>query len=242
MELAIKTETLTMSSREIAELTGKQHKHVLVDIANMLTELEEDEPTFRHIYFDSMNREQREYQLTRELTDTLLTGYSAKLRRKVIARWRELEGSGVTASQSAIPATKEFRALYGIARLLGLDKNVAAVSANQATTRITGTNMLTLLGMTHLDNPEQKLYYTPTEIGTKLGGISGRKVNMLLAEAGLQAKQDDKWNPLEAANGMFRILDTGKSHGSGAMVQQIKWSDEVIDLIHQPKELSAEAA
>jgi len=86
----------TMSSREIAELTGKQHKHVMVDIGKMLVDLEEDEPLFRHIYFDSMNREQREYQLGRELTETLLTGYSAVLRRKVIARWRELEGQVAT--------------------------------------------------------------------------------------------------------------------------------------------------
>ena len=32
-----------------------------------------------------------EFLLDRELTETLLTGYSAVLRRKVIARWRELE-------------------------------------------------------------------------------------------------------------------------------------------------------
>lgn len=82
---------LTMTSREIAELTGKDHKHVLADIRKMLLELGEDEPKFRRIYLDSMNRDQIEYALNRELTDVLLTGYSAKLRRAVIARWHELE-------------------------------------------------------------------------------------------------------------------------------------------------------
>ena len=84
----------TMSSREIAELTGKQHKHVKVDVEKMLADLEEDTPSFRRIYLDSMNREQTEYLLDREHTDCLLTGYSAAMRMAVIKRWRELEGGG----------------------------------------------------------------------------------------------------------------------------------------------------
>lgn len=80
-----------MSSREIAELTGKRHPDVLRDIRLMLDDLKEDASRFAHIYLDSMNRQQTEYQLNRELTDTLLTGYSAIARRKVIARWHELE-------------------------------------------------------------------------------------------------------------------------------------------------------
>ena len=84
----------TMASREIAELTGKHHFHVTTDIEKMLLELGEDVTAFRGIYFDSMNRKQTEYLLDRELTETLLTGYSAVLRRKVIVRWHELEGKG----------------------------------------------------------------------------------------------------------------------------------------------------
>ncbi|MEJ5081078.1 Rha family transcriptional regulator [Ochrobactrum sp. MYb379] len=82
---------VTMSSREIAELTGKRHPDVKRDIEKMLNELEEDVSRFAHIYQDSMNRDQNEYQLDRELTETLLLGYSAPLRRKVIKRLRELE-------------------------------------------------------------------------------------------------------------------------------------------------------
>jgi len=97
-------QALTMTSREIAELTGKEHFHVLRDIRTMLAELGEDESKFGGIYFDAMNRKQTKYILDRELTDTLLTGYSAIARRKVIARWRELEARAA-APVMALPQT-----------------------------------------------------------------------------------------------------------------------------------------
>ncbi|WP_085637969.1 MULTISPECIES: Rha family transcriptional regulator [unclassified Pseudomonas] len=85
----------TMSSREIAELTGKRHPDVKRDIQSMAKDLLEDVSSFAHIYLDGMNRQQTEYLLDREHTDCLLTGYSAAMRMAVIKRWRELEeGAG----------------------------------------------------------------------------------------------------------------------------------------------------
>lgn len=88
----------TMSSREIADLTEKQHQHVKRDIERMLIDLQEDVSSFGRIYLDSMNRQQTEYLLDREHTDCLLTGYSAAMRMAVIKRWRELEGGRVIAT------------------------------------------------------------------------------------------------------------------------------------------------
>lgn len=85
----------TMSSREIADLTGKRHPDVKRDIQVMAKDLEEDVSNFARIYLDGMNRQQTEYLLDREHTDCLLTGYSAAMRMAVIKRWRELEeGTG----------------------------------------------------------------------------------------------------------------------------------------------------
>ncbi|MFJ4397450.1 phage antirepressor KilAC domain-containing protein [Pseudomonas sp. NPDC089396] len=85
----------TMSSREIAELTGKRHPDVKRDIQVMADDLHEDVSSFARIYLDSMNRQQTEYLLDREHTDCLLTGYSAAMRMAVIKRWCELEeGAG----------------------------------------------------------------------------------------------------------------------------------------------------
>ena len=119
------------------------------------------------------------------------------------------------------------------ARMLGLDRNAAAISANQAVAKLTGTNVMRLLGHTHLEAENQSvLFYTPTELGRQIG-VSGRAFNMLLAEAGLQAKKGEHWAPLATAEGFCRVLDTGKRHGDGSMIQQVKWSDGVLSLIQK---------
>ncbi len=102
----ILNQNVTMSSLEIAELTGKEHKNVLRDIREMLQELEggrlKSEPTSQDLesgalpeseqtYLDSQGKAQPYYQLGEELTLTLLTGYSTKLRNAVVKRWKELE-------------------------------------------------------------------------------------------------------------------------------------------------------
>ncbi|WP_285643229.1 phage regulatory protein/antirepressor Ant [Pseudomonas sp. NBRC 100443] len=92
-----------MTSREIAELTGKQHKHVIRDIREMLDALSEDGPVLDHVRED---RDARGYttnfHLDRELTETLITGYSIPLRHRVIRRLHELEER---AAAPAIPQT-----------------------------------------------------------------------------------------------------------------------------------------
>jgi anti-repressor protein len=111
MEMIISPGSLLMTSREIAELTGKRHPDVKRDIETMMADLKEDVSKNARIYRDSMNRQQAEYLLDRELTDTLLTGYSAVLRRKVIARWRELE------LEIAVPAIKTPKTFSAALRL-----------------------------------------------------------------------------------------------------------------------------
>lgn len=84
--------TVTMSSREIAELTGKQHKNVLRDVNVMLESLERAGSDLSQAvrYTDERGRTS-EVRLDRVLTETLLTGYSIPLRHRVVTRLQELE-------------------------------------------------------------------------------------------------------------------------------------------------------
>lgn len=84
---------VTMSSREIADLTGKEHKNVVRDVRVMIEELEKDGSDLSHQYSEKRDRRgyTSRFDLDRELTETLITGYSIVLRNKVIKRLRELE-------------------------------------------------------------------------------------------------------------------------------------------------------
>ena len=82
---------LTMSSREIAELTGKQHKHVLTDIRNMLNSLNINSAVFTAQYKDSTGRSLVMFNLPKDETICLIAGYNAQVRMRIIKRWQELE-------------------------------------------------------------------------------------------------------------------------------------------------------
>ena len=82
----------TMSSKEIAEITGKEHKHVLRDIRNMLGELEGpnlDPDEFQELI--AGNGMTAEIRLNRRLSHILVSGYSIPHRAKIVDRWLELE-------------------------------------------------------------------------------------------------------------------------------------------------------
>jgi phage regulator Rha-like protein len=80
---------LTMSSREIAELTGKEHDNVRRDIKNMAKQLslnfeEKIEPS-------TGGRPSKAYLLPKRETLILVSGYSVELRARIVDRWMELE-------------------------------------------------------------------------------------------------------------------------------------------------------
>lgn len=84
-----------ISSREIAEITGKQHKTVLRD-CDKLNEHYETLGMHKIVqgYYcleSTGNQRHREMQLTKMQSMDLMTGYKVELRIKVNRRWEELE-------------------------------------------------------------------------------------------------------------------------------------------------------
>ena len=85
---------MTMSSLEIAELTGKRHDHVMVDIEKMLSDLGKAAPDFAGTAFYEVNNAKRSrkiYNLPKRETLILVSGYSVAMRARIIDRWQELE-------------------------------------------------------------------------------------------------------------------------------------------------------
>jgi len=99
-----KITSATMSSLEIARLTGKDHSHVMRDIRNMLLELNGDTSglsRFGSSYTNSQNKEQPCFELPKDETICLMSGYDVKARMIIIKRWQELE----VKQQFNIPTT-----------------------------------------------------------------------------------------------------------------------------------------
>ena len=84
----------TMSSREIAELCDKRHDHVCRDIENLnatygqMGMLKIEQTPYTH---EQNGQTYYEYQLTKEQTIDLITGYRADLRIRINRRWQQLE-------------------------------------------------------------------------------------------------------------------------------------------------------
>lgn len=135
----------TMSSREISELTGKRHDHVMRDIRNMLSELKITDPKFGGTYLDGSGRSLPCFHLDRELTETLVTGYSIPLRHKVIRRLHELEDAQI-AQPVAMPSYSEALRLYADQ----IEQTaVLRVENHQQATKIHSMENLFKEGMTH---------------------------------------------------------------------------------------------
>lgn len=117
--------SVTMSSREIAELTGKRHDNVVRDIEKMLAENEIDRLKFEGVYQDAKREHRKCYNLPRDLTYTLIAGYRSDLRLKIVRRWMELEA--VTIAPPETPEQLALRALTGLQTVVEKQKAQLAV-------------------------------------------------------------------------------------------------------------------
>lgn len=85
---------LTMTSLEIAELTGKEHRNVMRDIRAMLAELHGEGGVlrFEHTHHNSQNGQAYPiFCLPKRETMVLVSGYSVELRARIVDRWMTLE-------------------------------------------------------------------------------------------------------------------------------------------------------
>ena len=93
MNALIQENLKTMSSRELAELCKKEHRHVLRDIddLNATYEVMALPKVGQSNYTADNGQSYRQYQLSKEQTIDLITGYRADIRIRINRRWAELE-------------------------------------------------------------------------------------------------------------------------------------------------------
>ena len=177
-DLMISKTEATMSSREIAELTGKRHDAVMRDIRNMLDAMKVSHHTFVATYQDAQNKTRECFELDRYHTEILVTGYDVKRRAAVIKRWYDLETS------QALPVVKDPQLAAMVTMLTQLD----VVKQEQQSQRL------------ELDNIKAKLQSTPDvfytvagyaslrglSIDTKTANMLGRKCANLSREYGFE--------------------------------------------------------
>lgn len=94
----------TMTSREIADLTGKEHRNVMRDIRTMLVELHGED---RLLSFEQTVERPNPsggaainsivFVLPKREALVLVSGYSVELRAKIVDRWQDLEAGAAPA-------------------------------------------------------------------------------------------------------------------------------------------------
>jgi phage regulator Rha-like protein len=187
----------TMSSLEIAKLTGKDHAHVMRDIRNM-------EPAWEKIsqskfglasYKDAQGKDRPCYELTKTECLYVATKFNDEARAKLVIRWEELEQKQraqmlqlpdfTDPAEAAMAWAKEYRAHKALAienKQLE-EENIQLALENQELKH--DKNYLDLI-------MRSKALLTISQIAQDYG-MSGKAMNKQLAQMGIQYSINGQW-------------------------------------------------
>lgn len=131
-----------------------------------------------------------------------------------------------SVKSEALSVERKLNAAKIILEPAGIKGNQLTLALDKVYKANTGESLLAQAGV-ELVRPQQTQLSTPTELGNDMG-LSGREVNKLLAEMGLQTKEGGKWQPTQKGLAAgATILDTGKKRSSGVPVTQLKWPSDL---------------
>ena len=182
-----------MTSVEIAEVTGKNHAHIMRDIRNLLSQ-GVNESNFGLVEYTDKKGERRPcYELTKKGCLILASGYDALLREKIINRWEELEtkertGGFVvpqTFSQALMLAAKQQEQIEEQRAALAQQGEEIVKLSNEVMTMKPKATYYDLI----LNNPST---VTITQIAQDYG-MSAKKFNQILCDFRIQHKVNKQW-------------------------------------------------
>lgn len=234
-ELITITQAQTMSSLQIAELTGKNHKEIMRSIRNM-------EPAWEKIngrrfalveYMDAKGEKRPCYQLTKTECLYVATKFNDEARAKLVLRWEELE----TANAPRLPQT--FAEALRLAaeqaeeneRLMIEDGELRKDNTAKDATIVEQDRTISLMKPKAnyydviLNNPHT---LNTTAIASDYG-MTANKFNKLLHSLGIQRKVGGVWIPFAKyiAKGYTKIsTDPNPNSKHGGTYTYSKWTQQ----------------
>ena len=222
----------TMSSLEIAKLTGKDHSHVMRDIRNM-------EPAWEKIsqskfgltsYKDAQGKERPCYELTKTECLYVATKYNDEARAKLVIRWEELEKKAraqmlqlpdfTDPAEAAMAWAKEYREkkVLAIENKKLEEENIQLAAENQELKH--DKNYLDLI-------MRSKALLTISQIAQDYG-MSGKALNKKLADMSIQYSINGQWilyaKYKDCGYVSSRSIDITRADGRPDVVLHTEWT------------------
>ena len=174
----------TMTSLEIAELTGKQHKNVMQAIRNMepawekVTGLKFQLCEKSYLLANGVTKKQPFYQLTKTECLYIATKFNDEARAKLVLRWQELEmEEGFATPHSALQRRRKMSDV----RCLPEPKKILALADE-----IIGE------GLRMMNEPAEDTL-TATQVA-KTFNMSVYDFNCVVRDMGIQYRRHGRWN------------------------------------------------
>lgn len=204
----MQTTDKTMSSREIAELCNKEHRNVCRDI-DILNESYVQMGLLKVEQSDYTNQQNgqsyRQYQLSKEQTIDLITGYRADIRIRINRRWAELEEQ--VNQSSPVVALPDFTNPVEAARAFADQYEAKQIAQEQL--------LLAQPKVAHYDSVvDRKGLLNATQVGQKVG-MSAVKLNKILDELKVYnqaVKRSRVFNSWFIQQGLGELKQTPEGH------------------------------
>ena len=229
----------TMSSVEIARLTGKPHNDVMKAIRAMESAWEEvNGGKFSRVEYKDAKGEMRPcFELTKTECLYVATKFNDKARAKLVIRWEELEKKARAnmialpnfedPAEAAMAWAKEYREKSVLAienktlhreNMMLQDENFQLAAENQELKH--DKNYLDLI-------MRSRSLLTVTQIAQDYG-MSAQAMNKILADMGIQWKNNGQWilysKYKDGGYVSSRSIDITRSNGMPDTVMQTEWT------------------